>query len=353
MHQKFVKDFFIRTVILLSIIGIIIIIFDPFFHYHGPIGSLKTVLTEREYQMAGSIANLDYDSVILGSSVAENYNNQWFDEGFDCTTIKAIRASGSTADLIFYLEEAFENHNIKNVFYNLDTFALTTDATTSFEESGFPMYLLNGTGIDDIRYVLNKDVLFEKIPYLLAYSYLVPYDEGESYSWYQWKEALFNNKADLLKRYEYPSDCLEMKEKTCYEEEYIENIELIKKQIEAHSETKFYIFFPPYSMLWWNDMYYRGDTDAYLFCVEQAIVDLIDYENVTIYNFQNDREIVLNLDNYMDTIHFSKDINEQIADSIIAGNGCVNRETYREQLEDMKELAYEIPELLLEESKKY
>lgn len=349
MHQKFVRDFFIRTVIILVIIGVIIIIFDPFFHYHGPISSLKTVLTEREYQMAGSITNLDYDSVILGSSVAENYNNQWFNEGFDCTTIKAIRASGSTADLIYYLEKSFENHDIKNVFYNLDTFALTTDSTTSFEETGFPMYLLNGVGLDDIRYVLNKDVLLEKIPYMLAYSYLVDYDEGESYSWYQWKDALFNNKAGLLERYENPMDCLEMKEETFYEDQLNENIDFIKEQIEAHPETRFYLFFPPYSMLWWNDMYYRGDTDAYLFCVEQAIVDLIDYENVTIYNFQNDREIILNLDNYMDTIHFSKDINQLIADYIIEGKGYVNRQTYREQLEEMKVLAYEIPELLLRE----
>ncbi|HKM03994.1 MAG TPA: SGNH/GDSL hydrolase family protein [Lachnospiraceae bacterium] len=351
MHQKFIRSLFIRTAVLLAFIAMIIITIDPFFHYHGPMGSLKTVLTEREYQMTGSIQHLNYDSIILGSSVAENYNNQWFDEGFECTTIKAIRASGPTADLMYYLNKAYTNHTIKNVFYSLDTFALITDSTTSFKESGFPMYLLNGTGMDDISYVLNKDVLLEKIPYMLAYSYLVPYHEGDSYSWYQWKEGLFNNKEALLERYVYPSNRAEMKEKTYYEEQLNGNIKLMKEQIEAHSETKFFLLFPPYSMLWWNDMYYLGDTDAYLYCVEKAIEDLVDYENVKLYYFQNDREIILDLNKYMDTIHFSREVNQEIADCIIADQGRLRKETYCEQLEDMKALAYEIPTLLSEKLK--
>ena len=61
---------------------------------------------------------------MLGSSVAENYNNRWFDEAFGCTTIKGIKSSASTADLLYYLEEAYQDHELQYVFYNLDLFAL-------------------------------------------------------------------------------------------------------------------------------------------------------------------------------------------------------------------------------------
>ena len=43
----------------------------PVFHYHKPWFGLKAVLTDKEYQCIGSLRNFDYDSLIVGSSVAE------------------------------------------------------------------------------------------------------------------------------------------------------------------------------------------------------------------------------------------------------------------------------------------
>lgn len=37
---------------------------------------------------------------------------------------------------------------------------------------------------------------------------------------------------------------------------------------------------------------------------------LIAYDNVQIYDFQTDEDIILNLDYYMDPIHFSADVNQ-------------------------------------------
>ena len=50
---------------------------------------LKAVLTKKEYQGIGTIRNFNYDSLLVGSSTAENFNNKWFDEAFDAVTIKA------------------------------------------------------------------------------------------------------------------------------------------------------------------------------------------------------------------------------------------------------------------------
>ena len=168
MSKNFIKHFGIWSSILLLLCILAVVLFDPFFQYHKPLPGLKAVLTDKEYQCTGSLKTFDYDSVIAGSSVAENYYNDWFNKGFDCTVIKAIRSYGATADLCFLLDIAFEHQDIKYVFYNLDPSALTADAQTTYELTGCPMYLYDDNYINDIEYWLNKGVLMEKIPYLIC-----------------------------------------------------------------------------------------------------------------------------------------------------------------------------------------
>lgn len=118
--RKFIRSFFIRSILLLSAVIAVVVVFDPFYHYHRPLPGLKAVLTDKEYQCIGTLRTFDYDALIVGSSVCENYNNHWFDDGFDCQTIKAIRSYGATADLCYLLDSAFEKHDLRYVFYNID-----------------------------------------------------------------------------------------------------------------------------------------------------------------------------------------------------------------------------------------
>ena len=115
-ENKFLKSFFIRAALLLTAVIGTVILFDPFYQYHKPLPGLKAVLTDKEYQCVGTLRNFDYDALIVGSSVCENYNNHWFDQGFDCRTIKAIRSYGATADLKVLLDIACEEHELSYVF---------------------------------------------------------------------------------------------------------------------------------------------------------------------------------------------------------------------------------------------
>lgn len=344
MAKKFLKQFFVGSGILLLVCVLTVIIFDPFFQYHKPLKGLKAVLTDKEYQCVGSLKTFDYDSVIVGSSVSENYNNGWFDQGFGCKSIKAIRSYGATADLCYLLTIAFEHQDLKYVFYNLDPSALEADAETTYELTGCPMYLYDDNYLNDVEYWLNKGVLMEKIPYLIANSLTGDYDENNSYNWAQWKE--FNSDM-ILGLYIRKPSVSEMKPRDCYEDLLRKNLDLLTKQITAHPETEFYIFVPPYSMLWWDNIYREGDTEAYLYNMEQAMKTLLAYENVKLFYFQNDREIITDLENYMDILHFSPEINHYICDSLIAGEHQINSENYVQNIRSMRELAYETVEKLV------
>ena len=344
MAQKFLKQFFTASVILLLACVLAVVVFDPFFQYHKPLKGLKAVLTDKEYQCVGSLKTFDYDSVIAGSSVSENYNNGWFDQGFGCKSIKAIRSYGATADLCYLLDIAFEHQDLKYVFYNLDPSALEADPETTYELTGCPMYLYDDNYVNDVRYWLNKGVLMEKIPYLIANSLMGDYDENNSYNWAQWKE--FNSDM-ILGLYIRKPSVSEMKPRDYYEDLLRKNLDLLTDRFTAHPETEFYIFVPPYSMLWWDNIYREGDTEAYLYNMEQAMKTLLEYENVKMFYFQNDREIITDLENYMDILHFSPEINRYICDSLIAGKRQVNSENYAEEIRSMRDLAYETVEKLV------
>lgn len=339
MTDRFLKSFFKRILLLMLIIGALVVIIDPFFHYHKPLPGLKAVLTDKEYQCIGTLRTFYYDSLIVGSSVAENYNNGWFNDGFDCTSIKAVRSYGATADLCYLLDAAYEKQNLKFVFYSMDTSSLSADPVPTYELTGCPMYLYNKNYLDDVEYLYNKGVLFEKIPYMIANSFIGDYDENDSYNWAQWKEF---NQDMALGLYIRTAAISPMKDREYYTDNLNANIALVAEQIEAHPETAYKIFFPAYSMLYWDNLYRSGDLEAYLYNMEQTIGALLNYDNVEIYYFQNEREIITNLDNYMDTLHFSPEINKYMVDQMIAGNHRLTQDNYMSVLTDMKELAYEI-----------
>lgn len=339
MEKKFIRSFFIRSIALLLLIIAVVVLFDPFYQYHKPLPGLKSVLTDKEYQCVGTLRNFDYDSLIVGSSVCENYNNHWFDEGFDCTAIKAIRSYGATADLCYLLDVAYQNQDLKYVFYNIDPSSLSADTETTYESAGCPMYLYDTFYLNDYPYVLNKDILLEKIPHMLAFSVKSDYDEGDSYNWAQWKYFSAELATGLYDRL---STVSPMYEETYYEEKLAGNIALLTKQVTSHPETTFKFFFSPYSMLWWDNIYRSGERDSYLYNEKQAIAALLEYDNVEIYYYQGEEEIITNLDNYMDTIHFSKDINQFICEKMIAGEGRLTKENYEAKLQDMYELSERI-----------
>ena len=343
--QKFIKQFAKRTLLFMFLIAAAVILIDPFFHYHKPWFGLKEVLTDKEYQCIGSLRTFDYDSLIVGSSVAENYYNGWFGDGFDCTPIKAIRSYGATADLCYLLDAAYEEHVLKYVFYSMDTSALAAEPVPTYELTGCPMYLYNKNYFDDVEYLYNKGVLFEKIPYMIANSLIGDYDSNNSYNWAQWKEF---NQDMALGLYIRTAEIAPMKEEDYYQDMLDANIRLMEKQIESHPETEFKIFFPAYSMLFWDNLYRTGDLEAYLYNMEQAVAAFLPYSNVEIYYFQDERSIVTNLENYMDTLHFSPEINQYMAEQIIAGNHRLTEENYRQTFSDMKDFAYEmVHELML------
>ncbi len=308
MIKRFVTTLFGTALVLSVLCAAVTIALDPFYHYHKPWFGLTPVLADKEYQVIGTLEHFDYNALVVGSSVIENYNNAWFDEAFGTKTIKCVRSYGGIADLTWLVRKAYETHNPEQIYFNIDPSALIAKPETTFVATGFPMYLYDENPFNDLHYVLNRDVLFKKIPYMLAQS-ASGYDAGLSYNWAEGKDF---SKEGTLQQYARYKEVQPMQPLEETEVDLQANIALLTEVVEAHPDTEFRFFLPPYSMVWWDDSYRNGLLDTYLHAEQETVRALLSYPNVQFYDFQNETEVITNLNVYMDPVHFSPAINEQI-----------------------------------------
>lgn len=309
--------------------------FDPFYQYHKPVFGMDAVLYDRDNQVVGTIRNLDYDMVLLGSSVVENSDSAFLDHIYDGKTLKVIRASGSTADLLYYLDMAHDCRELKRVFWGVDIFALTAPAQVTLTGEDIPQYLYTRTMLDDIPYLYNKEILFQKIPLMFAYHAQGRNIGGHAYDWSADKEF---SAAKAMQAYDKPSEVQPTADPAQWMENLSVNMQMLDQEIAGHPEVEYILFFPPYSMMWWDSGYVNGLGEGYLALLEQVFPQLLSYDNARLFYFQDQEEIICNLDNYMDMIHFHPDINQYILQCITDGSHEVTEENADRILEHMRQV---------------
>lgn len=332
--KRALKVLGILIAIEFMVVALFVWVFDPFYQYHGPFFGLQQVLNDRDNQMSGSLRNLSYDSVLVGSSVAENFDSAYLDEMYDCHTVKAIRASGSVADLLYYMDIVHEKQEIERVFWCLDVFALMSPTEVTLYEEGIPRYLHTSTILDDLPYLYNKEIIFEKVPIMLASSLMDINTKGHAYDWSEDKEF---SAAKAMQAYEKPKEKLEPVDFSQDIPTIEHNVQMVLQEVNEHPDTEYVIFFPPYSMLWWDCGYINGIGEEYFFVIEEALSEFIKCENVSVYYYQAEEEIICNLDYYMDMIHYSPEINQYMLESIVADKGRVTADNLTEVLAGMRE----------------
>lgn len=336
MYGKFIRRTLLTALSLLLCWALMIGVVDPFFHYHAPWFGMKPLVDDERYQNPGIASNFEYDSMILGSSMTENFRTGWFDEAFSCKTVKLPFSAARTGAYDWMLKKGFESRELKKVFIGLDNDSLVTAYGSYFFP--LPEYLYDKNPFNDVEYLCNLGVL-EPAAELVKKNLrgTVPPLE-EAYVWdepgiYGEKQAVASVTWDML-REESQRDC------SAFLENCRENLEKnIISHIESHPETEFIIFFPPYSVLWWNMMWNSGQLEARLDVTRLAMDLLLPYDNVRLYFYQGDESVVCSLENYKDYNHYSGEISREIVGWLKEDKGRVTEENREALLSGVKEMA--------------
>ena len=330
------------SVIILIVLAVPTILIDPYFHYHGPLEQYEYPLNkdEQRYLNDGIIRHFDYDALMIGSSMTENFKTSQLDELFDVNSVKVCYLGDTFYQMRMNIEKAIEEKDeLKMVVTSLDITRLTDSSTHLRNDLGdYPTYLYDNNYFNDVGYLLNKEVLLEKTYGIIKYT-----KEGNV-------STTFDEYCNEAKLMEYSRDAVlysydriepreaDVEGQEAQQANVSDNItENIVALAQANPDVKFYLFFPPYSICYWDELDRYGALEWQIDNMQIATELILECDNIYLYSFYDEHEMVCNLDNYKDIAHYSEEINEQILEWMANGEYRLTKENYEEHFTNMKE----------------
>jgi len=316
------------TIVLLSFIAGITAWIDPFLHYHAPLASLQYPLKDERYQNDGIIRHYKYDALITGTSMTQNFKPSEMNELWDVNAVKTSYSGAGYHELCESIERAFSHQpDLKYVVCSVDVNLMMRDAEAD-EYSDYPEYLYDANPFNDVSYLLNKEVVPKTIAvlnYTRAGERTPNRDEYSRWSHYKMygKDAVLSSKAELPRVEE--KGIFTEEEKAMVTENITENFVALAK---AHPETEFYLFFPPYSICYWEAMVELKELEPCLQQKQLAVELLLEVDNIHVFSFADRLDIVGDLNNYTDTLHYGEWINSEILRMMYEGENELTKENY-------------------------
>lgn len=327
----------LSAVILLAIAGITAWI-DPFLHYHQPLEKLQYPLKDERYQNDGILRQFSYDAVITGTSMAQNFKTSEFDELWDTSSVKVCFSGAGYKEVDENVRRALEyQENVRYVVRTLDGNRLNYPAEWS-EYEGYPTYLYDNNGLNDVQYLLNKEVVPKTVAvlnYTRAGEKTPTWDEYGSWSQYKsyGREEVFRT----WSRYE-EQEIGYLLQQDDYSR-IRENIEKNVLQTALENEdVTFYLFFPPYSICYWDTLVRTKQMEAQLSTEQLAVEILLQADNIHVFAFGDRVEMISNLDNYTDALHYGEWVNSDILNWMKNGEGELTKENYEEYFARVREI---------------
>ena len=326
---------------LLILCAVLTVIVDPFFHYHAPLKGFPYVVDNQLSQNPGMARNMTYDSIITGSSMTVNFNTNDFREAMGVNALKLSSNGAYPKDIANVLDFAYDEHSkarkaspLTNAFIAIDVAVFTAGP----EEVKYPQptYLYDKSPLNDIPYLLNKDVLLQYV--------LRPIVEREATDLATvyattWQTEEYFGKDWVLQGFAPSEVRAEEEPKDAYREKTEINLERnILSYVRQHPETEFTFFFPPYSILYWYNVERENHLEATMAQYEQIGETLLKEDNVRVFYFQDMEDVVTDLANYSDYEHYSTAINSYMAACFGTGEHEVHPGGMHEVLDHMRSI---------------
>ncbi len=325
------------TLALLAALGAVVVTVDPYFHYHAPLKGLYYELNNERSQNDGILRHFDYDAMIIGTSMAENFKTSEADEIFEANFVKTTFAGGTYKELADNTRTAIEaNPKLKTVIRPLDYAYLMDDPDRIRDDLGsYPYYLYDRNPFNDVNYIFNKDIICSIcLPMLedAAAGKSGGITSFDDYANWMYK-ADFGADVVLGDRTEYKAPTT--KEPFSEEAKKLvhDNItQNIVKLAEDYPEVEFYYYMTPYSVAWWGGQWELGTVDRWIQAEQYAIELMLECDNIHLYSFNTEFDLTEDLENYSDECHHGDWINSQILGWLYAGTDELTKENYEDYI---------------------
>lgn len=341
--KKWVKIMLRSCIVILALIGGGVAFVDPWFHYHKPWKNFYYILHDERYMNDGIAKNFEYEALLTGTSMTENFKTSEIERLFGVTAVKLPFSGGSYKEVNSIVETALKksDNDIKLVIRGLDNSMMLQPADAMrYEETTYPSYLYNDRILDDVEYLLNKKVVIESIiPDTLK---LLRHKEGgiTSFDDYaNWNKFYKFGKETVEANYNRLNKADKMKPFTGSDRDMLkDNIKKnVTKIADEYPDIQFYYFITPYSFLYWDSLIQSGEFYRTLEAEQLAIQEILNHPNIKLFSFNNRFSMTCNLDNYKDVVHYGEWVNSKILQWMENGDYQLSKENYEEYLKQVKD----------------
>jgi len=321
-YKKNILLFFFSALSFATLVALLNYTIDPFQHYRRAT-FYKVPYINSRYLNAGMAKNFSYDSLIIGTSMAENFHIRDVSELLSFSKpIKLTIGGGNAFDEATILKTAIHTGKVKQVLFGLDIFGLRTDPDTY----PLPGYLYDNNVLNDYRYLFNLDTLKRSLTYpffQLLFKNHPRMDYMRMFEWqYRASPHQFNAqkviKGFQIARTRFAVNFPSHISSYTYMRDNFDHV--ILPVIKQHPEIRFIIFFPPYSILEYKLLAESGHLENYLKIKTYISEQLLSLPHVSLFDFQTEKTITHNLGNYMDTRHYHQKINHWMLEQMRANN---------------------------------
>ena len=336
-YSRHIRNFALLTLLLLSTVGGVNAVLDPYQILHDQLQSPAWYSTNQRFQAAGLIHRFlqpgtGYDSAIIGTSMTQNFRPSEVSSRLGWKKTLPLPVSGATPwELRQILKTALETGNVRHALIGL--FRLN-DSATAFSNPGdrFPLYIYQG---NPTKYLLSADTLRAGMEaYLFRNSKWGT--DLDTLNFNMRSTKIFNAQANLLRMKQVLRLSKERKE-TAYSTDrhgFPAFDEQLLPLIKRHPETEFICFFPPYSLYYFATLA-EDDFERLMDFYGHAVAALSQTPNARIFGFDTCFDFTGNLANYSDEAHYRAAMNSAMLQSMAAGRHRLtpgNWPEYRRQL---------------------
>ena len=335
--RTFTKLFLILTATGLILIAGFMIFVDPYLHYHGTGGVFTYSLHNEFYQNAGILKNYEYEALIAGDSETQNFKASEVKEFFGYETVKLPNPGANYGETDRVIRCAIKNNDeLKLVIRPMDMIMLPKEWDSERYVST-DWFLYDSNPFNDVKYVYDKESIIDALK-TVAYTRAGKEDTSmDDYSKFDFGNV-FGDRTNLVNFYNTSKDFgfsgnpLELT--ALVKDNVHNNIVLTAKE---NPDIDFYVFIPPYNIIYWKELKDNNCIDNELICEKTALEECLSCGNIHVFSFMNMKEIVTDWQYYSDEQHFCPDINSLILKKMSEKEYEITKDNLSDYLHDMEE----------------
>jgi len=350
-QKKWVTSVLGAASVCLLVLMVINVIVDPFMQYHSPLPGLEPYYKYTQeyamYWLIGRAKHTSAEAAIVGSSLSNFISEDKLSEQSGLRVVALKKSAGRPNIYTMFLRESLKRNRLQTIYYELNFPHLHMKY-----EGDIPLYLYNSNPFDDVKYLLNKDVL--GMSTYILFSWLSDgFGQGSdtkqakqvgnkvrfevdrtqatsTYSTLAVARSLYVRHGKVADK----SSVIDYRIKAKKDVE-----ENIIPLIEGYPDINFVFIVPCISILNTYDLCREGTVDDYLAIHKDIMLDLLKYENVEIHMFSDLEGFVDNLDNYKDRVHYRPAGGDLICNGLKTGEYQVTTENINERLQHLTSIA--------------